>query len=68
MISSNRTEPSDYPFVCECGERFSTAHELDVHRGLDTENDSLIGRTFDDFALDSDPAPPCETRNGSSEA
>ena len=51
---------TDLPFVCECGERFETAAGLDVHKRLDAENDSLIGRTFDDFALDSEPAPPCE--------
>jgi hypothetical protein len=49
---------TDYPFVCECGEAFATRGELDVHKGLDAENDSLIGRTFDDFAMDSEPAPP----------
>jgi hypothetical protein len=49
----------DFPFACECGKRFETAAELDVHKGLDAENDSLIGRTFDDFALDSEPAPIC---------
>jgi hypothetical protein len=60
MTSLHRPETSsDLPFVCECGASFATRAELDVHKGLDYENDSLIGRTFDDFALDSEPAPAC---------
>lgn len=60
MTSSVTEYDPDRLFECKCGASFVTRAELDVHQGLDYENDSLIGRTFEDLALDSEESFVCE--------
>jgi len=45
------------PHGCGCGQRFATEAQLADHRATHVEADQDRWHTFEDFALDSEPAP-----------